>query len=1027
MCGIAGIIDSLTSPEVRAAAVERMCETMAHRGPDDRGLVSVGLATLGMRRLAVFDPAHGHQPIQSPDGRFTLIFNGALINYQSLRGDLAGSWDFRTHCDTEVLLAAFVRWGEPCLERLRGMFAFAVWDARDQSLFLARDPFGIKPLYYRREGPRFSFASEINGLLAGTGPSGIDPIAVADYLSWLAVPAPRTIHRDVFSLRPGERAIFRNGQLGFRRFWSIASIPPGSAPASTREDFSRELRGRLEETVRAHAVADVPVGAFLSGGLDSAVVAALMSRTIGKPLQTFTLGFEEKNYSEADMAAKTARHIGADHHTYILTGAEVARDIEGFVAGCDQPTGDGLNTYYVSRLAHEGHLKVALSGLGGDELFGGYPSFQNLPRLATWLPWWRTLPRSWRQRIISRLRGGDTRKQKLADFLRYARDIHELGSMQRRVYAEPRRRSLLAESIAEDVASRGPFHPELSALRSDLAESDPFEIASAWELRTYMADVLLRDSDSMSMRHSLELRVPFVDRPFIEWLWRQPTAFKNTARNPKDILAAAAADLLPPELRGQQKRGFSLPMDLWMRRELKPFLDETFSDASVGRSGMFASMAVQSQWQGFLACNDIREWSRVWSLAVLIAFVNRKAPPVQPASPTSIALARASGTSPPDPVRLESTKASRAMASRSTLLMTPEIFSSVGGIPHILQLYLKALCDLAAADGRAVRLLSLNDPALDSGDLRRNSNQTLEDWYVCNRRIRRFVRQAWRMSRGCDRVVCGHIGQLPVAWLVKCFRPNLSYYLVAHGIEVWRPFSILEKLALRGAKQVLCVSDFTRREMMKYCRLRPGQAVVLPNALDPIFEIGVGRPLAECPPIIVTVSRLDAADKYKGVEHLIRAMPAIRAAQPGAVLRIIGEGNDQRRLHRIAQQAGLTADEVQFLGYVDHKRLGEELEQCRLFALPSLREGFGIVFLEAMAKGRPCVGARAGGIPEVINEQSGVLVEYGQVPAIAAGCLDALRRTWDQQAIVDHVRKFTFEPFRARLSAVLNPPTLPRP
>ncbi len=1002
-------------------AVTRMCNAMVHRGPDDEGMESHGDATLGMRRLAIFDPANGHQPMSSPDGRYTLVFNGAIYNFRALHGELAATgWEFRTNCDTEVLLAAYARWGERCLEKFRGMFAFAVWDAHEQSLFLARDPFGIKPLYYRHEGTRFLFASELNALAAsGIFAAEVDPASVADYLAWFAVPAPRTIYRDTFSLRPGECATFRAGRLDIRTAWSFRTIPDEPKPCVTREEFNDELRARLEDSIRAHVVADVPVGAFLSGGLDSAVVVGLMTRVGGHRLRTFSIGFGEAGYSEAENAAATARHLGTDHHPSVLTGADVARDLEQLLSAFDQPTGDGVNTYYASRAARAGGVTVALSGLGGDELFGGYPSFRDLPRLAPWLPWWRRLPARVRQSIISRLNRGGTRRRKLADFLQHARNLGELGSLQRRVFSESSRRPLLGPDARAALDGRAPHHPELAALTVDLADAGVFEVMSAWELRTYMADVLLRDSDVMSMRHSLELRVPFVDRPLIEWLWHQSATFKTDPLHRKTTLIEATRDLLPPGLSNRRKWGFTLPFPLWMKRELRPFLEETFSDASVDRSQLFARAEVQNLWRGFLTSDDEREWSRVWSLAVLVAFTNRRAPSASP-RPTdpAVTVASSSGTAahPPPPAAAFPARG-RKVRSR-TLLLAPEIFASEGGIPRILQVYLKALCELPEA-GHGVRLVALNDAEINSSSLHRYASAALDDWHVCSRNKARFVRAALRMSRGCERVVCGHVGQLPVAWLARRLNPRLRYYLVAHGIEVWRQFNLAERLALRDAERVLCVSDYTRRELLKHCPLRRGRAVVLHNTLDPHFDIAGGTPLAQCPPVILVVTRLTHDDRYKGVQHLIEAMPAIRAAIPAATLRIVGRGDDQPRLQALRDELGL-ADAVEFTGFIDDACLAEEMRRCRLFALPSKKEGFGLVFVEAMAHGRPCLGARAGGIPEVITNDTGVLVEYGDVPGIAAASVTALQRDWDERPILERARHFSFTRFQSRLASLLS-------
>lgn len=991
---------------------------MLHRGPDDGGSESRGIATLGMRRLAIFDPANGRQPMSSPDGRHTLVFNGAIYNHRELRVELAASgWEFRTHCDTEVLLAAFARWGERCLARLRGMFAFAVWDDAEQSLFLARDPFGIKPLYYRRDGARLIFASELNGLFAsGCAERQIDPLSVADYLAWFAVPAPRTIYRDVFSLRPGECATFRDGRLEIRSAWSYRTIPHDAKPAATRDEFVRELRGRLDDTIRAHVLADVPVGAFLSGGLDSSVVVGLMTHATGERLKTFSIDFEEAGYSENVHATATARHFGTEHHTSVLTGARVAADLETVLAALDQPTGDGINTYYASRAAHEGGVKVALSGLGGDELFGGYPSFRNLPRLARWLPWWRAMPARVRRPLVARLRRGDVRRRKLADMLEHGRHVHELAALQRRVFSEEGRQALLGPEVRGALGARSPFHPELASLSADLNGAGVFEIMSAWELRTYMADVLLRDSDTMSMRHSLELRVPFVDRPLVEWLWQQPAAFKSDRQNRKTSLSDATADILPPGLARRAKQGFTLPFAIWMKRELQPFLAETFSDASVDRSQLFTRAEVQRRWQRFVTGHDEREWSRIWSLAVLIAFANRRSPAVAPARAPSVVLSTPQADARPH-LPPPSPPPAKARVTSRTLLMAPEIFASEGGIPRILQIYLQALCDLDQP-GHAVRLLALNDTAVDSLDLRRCAPRGLDDWYVCSRNKSRFVRAALRLSRGCNRIICGHVAQLPVAWLASRLHRRIKYYLVAHGIEVWRPFTLAERVALRGAEKIFCVSDYTRHELLRHCPLPAGRAVVLHNALAPSFAINAGTPLAECPPLILIVTRLTYDDRYKGVQHLIEAMPAIREAIPAARLRIVGRGDDLPRLQSLAYKLGV-ANVVEFLGYVNDRQLAVELGACRLFALPSRKEGFGLVFLEAMAHSRPCLGARAGGIPEVINEDTGVLVDYGDVPGIAASVVRALHRDWNENAILDRARHFSYSPFKERLAAFL--------
>ena len=335
-----------------------------------------------------------------------------------------------------------------------------------------------------------------------------------------------------------------------------------------------------------------------------------------------------------------------------------------------------------------------------------------------------------------------------------------------------------------------------------------------------------------------------------------------------------------------------------------------------------------------------------------------------------------------------------------------------------MRLYLKGLCEGAEKE-EAVRFLSLNDRLVDSPELRRYSNALLAEWQVCNRRKARFVRTAFKMGLSSDVVVCGHIGQLPLVWLVSKLRPGLSYFLVAHGIEVWRPFTFIEKKALRGARRIFCVSDFTRRQIVERCPMLEDKAVVLYNALDPFLEPTAPANPPETPDTILTISRLTVADSYKGIDHLVRAMPAVCAAMPGTRLRVVGRGDGLPGLQALARKLNVH-ESVIFTGYRSDAELRSEFDRCRLFALPSEKEGFGLVFLEAMAHGRPCLGARSGGVPEIITPETGVLVEYGDVNGIAQGIIGALRKNWNADAIVMHARLFSYLRFKERLGSLLS-------
>ena len=356
----------------------------------------------------------------------------------------------------------------------------------------------------------------------------------------------------------------------------------------------------------------------------------------------------------------------------------------------------------------------------------------------------------------------------------------------------------------------------------------------------------------------------------------------------------------------------------------------------------------------------------------------------------------------------------------NTLLLAPELFTTDSGIPRILRLYLKALCDLSDGKSR-VRFVSLNDTQIDSADLRPYTTpQALDQWRACSREKAEFVHETLRLSCGVKLIICGHVAQLPIAWLASWRRPGLRYALVAHGIEVWRPFTFFQRRALKGAWRIFCVSRFTRDELLKRVRLDPARVVVLPNALDPTLDAdGIDSAhVTTSQPIILAVSRLSSSDRYKGIDHLIEAMPAILKTAPDTKLRIVGRGDDRPRLQNLARDLRVEAA-VEFAGFVDDRQLRHEFARCTVFALPSEREGFGLVYLEAMAHGKPCIAANAGGAPEIITPENGRLVPYADVPALARACAEALTTSWNADTIRACARRFSYPAFREHLHRLI--------
>lgn len=631
MCGIFGI--AAHNASVPTDILDRATQSLAHRGPDDSGTVilhdsipapvEVGL---GNRRLAILDLSPlAHQPMHDAATGNWIAYNGEIYNFRDLRQELeqAGE-EFISNSDTEVLLRAYAQWGEACLKRLRGIFAFAIWDAARHRLFLARDPMGVKPLYYAQSGAYFIFASEVRTLL-GTGlvPHRVDAAGLLNYLTFGSAYDPVTLIEGVSSLPPGHTLTWENGTLHQSRFWDLVdgeddnSTNGNSARAvQSCSLYGKELRSLLEEAVRLQLVSDVPIGIFLSGGIDSSALVSILRRG-GVTPATFSIVFRESEFSEAEFSRRIASHFRTDHHEILVSQRDLLASIPDALRAMDLPSMDAVNTYFVSREARAAGVKVALSGLGGDEVFAGYSSFRTVPRLERLSQLWKHVPGSVRNSFSSAfaaLSPANDQNRKLTSLFRDNGSVLHPYFLSRMLFTPGQCDSLLC--VQDQVVAQRAAASQLDNLRH-ARQLDPVNRVSYLESRCYVLNTLLRDADSMSMSQGLELRVPLIDHVLAKQVLAIP-GDQKLGQNPKPLLLAQLAGSLPAGIVNRPKRGFTLPFERWLRDDLRSTIGPVLSARHVSEGPLGKSLngeAVQQVWIDFLQGKV--SWSRPWSLYVL--------------------------------------------------------------------------------------------------------------------------------------------------------------------------------------------------------------------------------------------------------------------------------------------------------------------------------------------------------------------------------------------------------------------------
>jgi asparagine synthase (glutamine-hydrolysing) len=587
MCGIAGFVESsfTTSPftlDRSRALVHRMCDVIRHRGPDDEGVwVDAGVA-LGMRRLSIIDLSTGHQPIHNEDRSIWIVFNGEIYNFRELRLELESAGHrFYTSTDTEVIVHAYEQWGTGAIARLRGMFGLAIWDTRTRTLLVARDRIGIKPMHYATVNGRLYFGSELKSLLEAPDlPRDLDPDALNHYLSFLYTPRDGSIFKSVRKLPPGHLLTWTDGRLAIEQYWQM---PVTESFAGSEQDAVQQLRAVLSDAVRSHMISDVPLGAFLSGGVDSSLVVGLMSEISAARVKTFSIGFDEPAFDELEHARRVADHFGTEHHEFVVKPDGVSI-LDKLVSHFDEPFADSsaIPMWYVSEMARR-QVTVVLSGDGGDELFGGYDRYLPHPRVAAFD---RFSPRALR-RVAALAAAGMPHGARGKNFLRHVGRTEQGRYLDAiRFFGADEKPALLTPDLQHAIG--GP-DPETRMARhfERLAHLPWASQMMRFDAETYLPEDILTKVDRMSMAHSIEARVPLLDNEVIAFAATLPAAMKIKAGRRKHVLKEVAATLLPPSVLDRKKQGFGVPLGTWFRGNLRELFADTLLSTTTLQRGYF--------------------------------------------------------------------------------------------------------------------------------------------------------------------------------------------------------------------------------------------------------------------------------------------------------------------------------------------------------------------------------------------------------------------------------------------------------
>src|SRR5438477_7885331 len=607
MCGIAGFIDVERSRDNAEQLIDRMCRVIRHRGPDDQGVwVDDGVA-LGMRRLSIIDLAGGHQPIFNEDQSILVVLNGEIYNYRELQKELQErGHHFRTNSDTEAIVHAYEEYGDDCVKHLRGMFTFAIWDRNRQRLLAARDRFGKKPLNYYWDGEKLIFGSEIKSILEAGIPREVNHIALDEYLVYCCVPAPNTLFRGVMKLPAAHILVYENRQISTKRYWELPFTPTCRDDEATAIERTRAL---LKEAVEVRLMSEVPLGAFLSGGIDSSIVVGLMSSMMSQPVKTFSIGFEEDDFSELPYARQIAQHFGTDHHEFFVR-PELVSVLPQLVWAYDEPFADAsmLPTYYVSKLARE-HVTVVLTGDGGDEIFGGYTPYRREWFINRIPPILRSLLGFGSRFMPDGMRG----KNRLGSL---TRDLPTRAVQSTMLFAANTRSSMYSPGYFPQVRDYNPYERLTGEFRA-VSDLDVTAQLQYVDVRAYLTNDILVKVDKASMFNSLETRAPLLDQNLAEYIASLPSAIRTRNGVLKYLLKKVAADLLPAEILTRRKQGFGVPIKHWFRGDLNGYAYELLLSSRAQQRGIFDPEFIRKILQAHARTTLLNHSSAIWTLLCL--------------------------------------------------------------------------------------------------------------------------------------------------------------------------------------------------------------------------------------------------------------------------------------------------------------------------------------------------------------------------------------------------------------------------